>query len=170
MNIQLWIFIIKEERSEVHFKIPFLRSFSTSPPLIPGSERMYLGWANVSQIYNNLLYILMFAMVLDLNHLSLTFEYIHIFCTICAVFANFSPYILNFNYIDEYAGVLSVNFAFCGLVGSTPLTPGSESMQFLWTSAFWSLHLQPVRYWKYLCWYRMSWWLSSPAGPSSACL
>ena len=72
---------------------------------------MYLGWANVSQIYNNLLYILMFAMVLDLNHLSLTFEYIHIFCTICAVFANFSPYILNFNYIDEYAGVLSVNFA-----------------------------------------------------------
>ena len=50
----------------------------------------------------------MFAMVLDLNHLSLTFEYIHIFCTICAVFANFSPYILNFNYIDEYAGVLSV--------------------------------------------------------------
>ena len=108
MNIQLWIFIIKEERSEVHFKIPFLRSFSTSPPLIPGSERMYLGWANVSQIYNNLLYILMFAMVLNINHLPLTFECIHIFCTICAVFANFSPYILNFNYIDVYAGVLSV--------------------------------------------------------------
>ena len=69
---------------------------------------MYLGWANVSQIYNNLLYILMFAMVLNINHLPLTFECIHIFCTICAVFDNFSPYVLNLNYIDECAGVLSV--------------------------------------------------------------
>ena len=80
---------------------------------------MYLGWAHVSWLYNNLLYILMFAMVLNINHLPLTFEYIHIFCTICAVFANFSPYILNFNYIDEYAGVLTVNFAFCGLSSSS---------------------------------------------------
>ena len=50
----------------------------------------------------------MFAMVLNINHLPLTFEYIYIFFTICAVFVNFSPYILNFNYIDECAGVLSV--------------------------------------------------------------
>ena len=47
----------------------------------------------------------------------MTFEYIHIFRTVCAVFVNSSPYILNFNYIDEYAGVLSpVLFATIGAI------------------------------------------------------